>query len=155
MLSSISLYGFYIMFIEVSSFKSIFQEGRMAQHVKVLAAKHDNLHSIPGTHIIEPMTSRYSLIFTHMFGMSVTHSYSQKNMQAYKQNKLILNTTCKIFLPDTKTFMLNSLLSLNVFPFFSLVQIALNVFCCLFVFICLPIFICLALLDTGLCYDIL
>lgn len=53
MFSSISLYGWYIIFIEVSSFNSISQEGRMAQHIKVLAAKHDNLHFIPGTHIIE------------------------------------------------------------------------------------------------------
>lgn len=53
MLSSISLYGLYIIFIEVPSFKSISQEGRMAKHLKVLAAKHDNLHFIPGAPIIE------------------------------------------------------------------------------------------------------
>lgn len=97
MLSSISLYGLYIIFIEVSSFKSISQEGRMAQHIKVLPAKHDNLHFPPGIHIIEPTTTSYSLIFTHVYGKSVPHPNSQKNVQTPKQNKIILNTTCNIF----------------------------------------------------------
>ena len=74
------------------------------------------------------------------------------------KTKLFWIQHVKYFLPDSKTFMLNSLLSLNVFPFLLLAHIALTVFCLFVCLFSLPVYFYMAgstFLDTGLCYDIL